>query len=1152
MRDLDGRIFLSASDLMRFMGCTHVTTLDLAHIRGTGPEPREDAEDAALLQKQGDAHEAAHPVRLKEAGLDPAHIRGTGPEPREDTEDAALLQKQGDAHEAAHLARLKEAGRTVMEIERGKLGENAEATRAALAAGPDVVFQGAFLSGSWGGWSDFLERVETPSALGPFSYEVADAKLKRRPHPKHVLQLVLYSDLLTEIQGVAPEFAHIELGNVTREKLRLADYSAYARMARERLEAFVADPRPTRPMPCADCGLCRWADHCESVWQVEDSLFNVANISRGQVKKLEAAGVETLEALSKLDHPIRGMAENTQARLVTQARLQHARKTGAPDFELRDPQTGKGFDLLPEPQPGDLFYDIEGDPHYEGGLEYLHGIWFDERFHAFWAHDHDAEKQALADLLAFFRARITEYPTARIYHYAPYEITALKRLTAKYGTGETVLDRLLRERRFVDLFAVVRGGLIGSEPNYSIKSMEVFYDRERDGEVKTAGGSVVAYERWRETKDRKILDEIENYNRVDCISTKELRDWLGGIRPGGPWPTLAPDAGDKESEEDADTQALRSALSVSGLPKARQEMLFNLGLFHKREAKPAQWAVFDSAAKDEDDLIDDLDALAGLEAVGSVESVKLSFARSYTYPPQETKLRGGGKATVPVFDGPPTTVGVEALDRRAREITVKAGPGKAHLLADQLTLHPDWPLNTGVIASALRDAIADQCGARRYTAVDDLLSRAAPRLRSGPKADLLDGADPVAGAIAVVDDMDGTVLPIQGPPGAGKTYVSARAILSLVRKGHRVGVASNSHEAIRNVLMGCLSALEDDDPDIAPEDAELAHKVSGSEDGYPDGFSRITRARSNDDPALGHAHVVGGTAWFFARDENVQAFDWLFVDEAGQVGLANMVAIGRAARNIVLVGDPRQLPQVIQGAHPDPANLSCLDWMLGDRATIQADRGIFLPTSRRMHPDVCGFISEQVYEGRLTSHPGTAHQRVTGSTLPEAGAFWVPVAHEGNAQIAQEEVVAIGNTVGALLGGNWTDKESGARAMRETDIIVVAPYNAQVNALRDALPPGVRVGTVDKFQGQEAPVCLVSMTASSAEETSRGMEFLFSLNRINVAVSRAKGLALVFGAPRLREAKCNTVEQMKLVNTLCALPQLPVLQVGVDRRSDGD
>ena len=374
------------------------------------------------------------------------------------------------------------------------------------------MFQGAFLSGNWGGWSDFLERVEAPSNLGPFSYEVADTKLKRQPHPKHVLQLVLYSDLLAEIQGRAPEFAHVELGTGERATLRLADYAHYARAARQRLEAFVAEPSPTRPVPCSDCALCRWADHCKSVWVAEDSLFNVANIAKGQVKKLEAAGIGTMAELAELDHPIRGMADNTRLRLVTQARLQHARKTGEPAFELRSPEPGKGFDLLPEPQVGDIFYDIEGDPHYEGGLEYLHGLWFDGQFRAFWAHDHMAEAQALSELLAFFRQRLAAYPQARIYHYAAYEITALRRLTTKYGIGEAFLDRLQREGRFVDLFAVVRGGLIGSEPNYSIKSMEAFYDRKREGEVKTAGGSVVAYEHWRETGEQHILDEIEDRN----------------------------------------------------------------------------------------------------------------------------------------------------------------------------------------------------------------------------------------------------------------------------------------------------------------------------------------------------------------------------------------------------------------------------------------------------------------------------------------------------------------------------------------------------------------------------------------------------------------------------------------------------------------
>ncbi|MBU2957819.1 TM0106 family RecB-like putative nuclease [Paracoccus sp. 1_MG-2023] len=1086
MRDLDGRILFSASDLMRFSGCAHATSLDLAHLRGNGPRPC--------------------------AG----------------TDDAALLQGRGDAHEAAHLQRLRKEGRQITEIAQGRLADNAEQTRAALALGAEVVFQGAFLDGNWGGWSDFLERVERPSALGDFSYEVADTKLKRSPHPKHVLQLVLYSDLLARIQGVAPEMAHVELGSGERASLRLTDYAHYARAMRDRLEDFVERPPQTRPVPCADCALCRWADHCQGVWDRTDSLFNVAGITRSQVKRLEAAGIDSMAALATHDDSVRGIAPETFDRLKAQARLQHARKTGAPCHELRAHVPGRGFDLLPRPSQGDLFYDIEGDPHHEGGLEYLHGVLDAGGFQAIWAHDHAAEADALTALLDLFRDRIEADPDAHIYHYAPYEVTALRRLTAKYGRGEAFLDRLLREGRFVDLYSVVRGGLVASEGNYSIKSMERFYGQERAGAVTTAGGSVVAYERWRETGEDAILSEIEDYNRIDCVSTRGLRDWLLSIRPERPWHETGPDASAQEDEDDAETDTLQSMLDRADLTAERRQMLFDLGRFHEREAKPAWWAIFDSLAQEDDALIDGLDTLGGLRATGPAEPVARSVRRSYRFPWQDSKLRAGSKASIPDPEGGIASVTIEDLDRRNRIVTLKIGKARAHLLADRMGLHPDRPISTDVIADAVRDVIADQCGPVAYRAVDDLLARRAPRLTGG--GPILPPGDVVAGTVAAVSRMDETVLPIQGPPGTGKTHISARAIVALVRDGYRVGVASNSHEAIRNVLMGCLKAL--------PEDLQIdiLHKQSG-DDGYPTGCP-VRRTNDNAE-AADSGDIVGGTAFFFARPENIGRFDWLFVDEAGQVGLANMAAMGRAARNIVLVGDPRQLPQVIQGSHPEPANLSCLEWVLGRDATIPPDRGIFLGQTRRMHPAVNGFISAQVYEGRLTAHPDTARQGVPGTALPQTGAWFVPVPHDGNAQSAPEEVAAITAVCADLMAGRWQDRDGTSRPLRASDIIVVAPYNAQVNALREALPEAIRVGTVDKFQGQEAPVCLVSMTASSAEETPRGMEFLFSLNRINVAVSRAKALALIFGAPRLQEARCDTVDQMRLVNTLCALPKVP-------------
>jgi predicted RecB family nuclease len=1086
MRRISGELLLSASDVMRFIGCRHATTLDRAYMDGHGPVPRADREDAELLQKHG------------------------------------------DAHERNYLARLRDAGKKVLEINKGDLAVGAKETQEALQSGDaDVIFQGAFLQDCWGGWSDFLEKVDKPSSLGGFSYEVTDTKLKRTPSPKHVLQLVLYSDLLTTIQGVQPGFAHIQLGDGRRHTIRLKEFSSYARAARKRLQAFVKDPTPTRPIPCSDCGLCRWGDHCADTWRGEDSLFEVANISRVQVTKLENAGIRTMEALASQQLPFPGISSTTAEKLIAQARLQQARKTGEPHYELRPQVQGKGFDLLPKPEPGDLFYDIEGDPHFEGGLEYLHGVWFDSEFKDFWAHGHQAEAQSLAALLQFFRDRLDRYPSARIYHYAPYEITALRRLTQKYGIGEAFLDRLMREGRFVDLYAVVRGALLASEANYSIKSLEVFYGVTRQGEVKTAGGSVVAYEKWRETGEQSILDEIRDYNQVDCESTEKLRDWLVSIRPELPWPNFEPQAADKEETDDAEAEALRSKLMVADLPPDRRDLLFNLAQFHKREAKPAWWAVFDSIGQDDEQLIEDLDALGGLVASGEAYSVARSMARDYRFPDQETKLREGSTATIP-FNNGITNATIMTLDRAAGTVTLKLGKGKAEALTDRLSLHPNTPLDTKVIAAAIRDVIDNQCGSKKYRALDDLLSGVPPRMRDG-RSIMLNGDRGIDGIIDAVAQMEDSVLPIQGPPGTGKTFVTARSILSLVKNGFRVGVSSNSHEAIRNVLMECARAAG------ASKPPRLVHKVSGNgDDGYPHD-SPISRLTSND-INLGDYDVVGGTAFFFARSENAQQFDWLFVDEAGQVGLANMVAMGRAARNLVLVGDPQQLPQVIQGSHPSPLDLSCLEWMLQGHATVPAERGIFLNVTRRMHPEVCSFISEQVYEGRLENDPATERQRVGGTGFPNSGVWWMPVDHEGNTQSAREEAAAIHEACNELLRGIWTEKDGSSRPITGNDIIVVAPYNAQVNVLRSALPDDIRVGTVDKFQGQEAPICIVSMTASSAEDVSRGFDFLFSLNRINVAVSRAKGLALVFGSTRLIEATCNTTEQMRLLNSFSAIP----------------
>lgn len=269
--------------------------------------------------------------------------------------------------------------------------------------------------------------------------------------------------------------------------------------------------------------------------------------------------------------------------------------------------------------------------------------------------------------------------------------------------------------------------------------------------------------------------------------------------------------------------------------------------------------------------------------------------------------------------------------------------------------------------------------------------------------------------------------------------------------------------------------------------------------------------------------------------------DYLFVDEAGQVSVANLVAVAPSARNLILLGDQMQLGQPIQGSHPGESGLSVLDYYLGKHATIPDELGLFLDTSWRMHPEVCRFISAAVYENRLVSEPGTANRVIRNPhgkaclVSRDAGLLFIPVEHVGNVQGSDEEVAMIGRIVAELVQCEHTDKQGRGQGRLDVtrDILFVAPYNLQVRKLRKALPAGARVGSVDKFQGQQAPVVIVSMCASPGEFGSRGLQFVLDQNRLNVAISRAQSLAIIVGDPRLVETACTSIPDMKRLNLYC-------------------
>lgn len=1082
MRRHEERLLLSAGDLVTFLGCRHATALDLRAL----DEP------------------------LEKSAPDPT---------------LSFLQTKGIEHELDYLRDLEDRGYDVLRIpdDRG-LVERIRLTVEAMRAGAPAIYQAALTEKAWHGFADFLVRVDTPSHFGTWSYEAADTKLASHISPRYVAQLSLYSRLLSALQGIAPRHMQVVLGNGVTEILRTDDFSSYMRLAGERLEEFIDDENAcatTAAEPCAQCRLCHWQDRCDEEWERADHLSLVANIRSTQAEKLRAVGVQIVAALAELgpDRRIPGMTPEALSKPRDQARLQVAvRGTDRHEFQLLPLRVGRGFALMPRPSEGDLFFDMEGDPLYPGGLEYLFGVHHGPAdggtFRPFWGHDRDEERQAFEQFIDYVTIHLARYPEAYIYHYNHYEVTAIRRLAMMHGTRESLVDDLLRQKKFVDLFKVVRQSLLISEPRYSLKNVERFYRGKRDGDVASAADSIVAYETWRITKDPQILRDIERYNAIDCRSTAGLRDWLISIRPEGvAWLDPAMVAPDEEAlvlqrQAEAERQQLGEQL-LAGVPQqeiAVRKLIIDLVDFHRREQKPAWWALFDRQGREEDELIEDADCLGGLRLVGEPIPEKRSLVHTYEFPPQETKLTRGDRPVVVHTTEPAGSI--EEFDVRRGVLKLKRSKAKGPLPAD-LSLGPVRPLNDQCLRLAIRrfaDSVARGDG--KFLALERFLRRETPSLkgRAAGFPVLSDGADLIQGTTDAVAAMDDSHLFIQGPPGTGKTYTAGHVIVEMLRRGKKIGVASHSHKAINN-LLAKIEAVANS----AGAQFEGYKKATAGDATTEHAGAMIANAFSNGDIPP-EADLIAGTAWLFADPAFEASRDYLFVDEAGQVSLANLLAMGTAARNIVLVGDQMQLGQPIQGAHPGESGASALDYLLQGAATVPPGRGIFLDVSWRMHPDLGGWVSEAIYEGRLKAHPSTSEQRLVLNgmahpVLRPHGLRFVPVHHHGRSQCSPEEAEMVKEVWTNLMGQRWRDRHGKEHSFTVDDVLVVAPYNVQVNFIKGMLPTGARVGTVDKFQGQEAAVVLVSMTTSSGEDLPRDIEFLFSRNRLNVAVSRTMPFA---------------------------------------------
>ena len=1076
----DDRLVLSATDVTRHVGCAHATTLELDVVRGLRDRPT--GEDAGF----------------------------------------ALVSALGMSHEQAFRDRLVSEGRSVVEIEQvGSLRARELATVEAMRSGADVIYQATLFDGAWLGHADFLIRAPRPSAFGDWAYDVADTKLARHLSVTALLQMSGYAERLAQLQGAPVERLTVVAGDGTPHAFRPVDVAAYARRVRGGLVGFLAAPPVTEPVPTAACARCRWLDHCTAEWEAKDDLSLVAGLRGDHRQALIDAGIGTVAALAAADPTdLAGvLSSRVRARLQGQAAIQVSeRESGVAAYRLLPPEVGRGLQRLPEPDDGDVYLDFEGDPFAEGGAgrEYLAGIWTrDGQFLDWWAHSAAEEATLTKELLEWLVARWEEHPGMHVYHYAAYEVTALKRMTMQHSRGVSELDQLLRGERFVDLYQVVRQGMLLSKSSYSIKKVEDFYWGEQrtadEGEVADGMASVVEYERWLADGrvDQGVLDAIRRYNREDVRSTHALHEWLEERRAELGQGRVLERYVAKPMPEVKDTEAMQAEQALADrLVAADQELLAGLVGWHRREDKQAWWDYFRTASMSDEELVEDGKAIGGVGAPEAVGTIKRSTVWRYPFPPQDLKV----KVDQDVDDARThTRVGkVVAVDAEAGwvEVTLKTGTDPAH---------PEGLVQKEVVPSEAQQGALMRLGEAALAGEDSLGLR------------LLAGVTPVipealAGESAgelmrrVGMQLRGEVLAVQGPPGAGKSYNAAELIRQLLDAGLRVGVTAPSHRVIRDLM-----------DKVGRPGVRRGRKVAAED-------AAVQVALSN--PALEAAvaegaRFIGGTAWLWAREELAGAVDVLVVDEAGQFSLANAAAVAQAAESLVLLGDPQQLRSPSLDTHPYGAEVSALEHLV-DGETIDPSRGIFLDRTWRMHPEITSFVSELSYEGRLEAQGLTAAQRVTApGLLTGSGLRWVPVEHTGNAVSSVEEARVVRDLVDDLLAGTWVD-ECGRRVpIRPQDVLVVAPYNAHVLELRDHLPQDVQVGTVDKFQGHEGAVVIYAMGSSSAADAPRGVGFLYDIHRLNVAISRARALAVVVASPALLEAPVGTPGQLRAVNALC-------------------
>ena len=1090
----------------------------------------------------------------------------------EEPEDATLKRaaELGDVHEQNVLARyIDELGdasvhriEKVSSVDAEALAAAIDETVAALRSDALVVFQAAFSTDEFVGFADFLRKDDDGR------WRVQDSKLARKARVTALMQLAAYVDQLDRL-GI-PRSAEVDLilGDGTLSTHQVDDLLPLFQVRRARLRALIADRRIAdgaagAPLAWGDdrgdlqivaCGRCAT---CEEQVLAHRDLLMVARMRPVQRARLRASGIETIDALAEASGPPAGMNIDTFETLRDQARLQlRADAEGRPTYDVH---YAPAIHTLPLPSHGDIFFDFEGDPLYtepaadgEGhwGIDYLFG-WVDnaDQYSALWAHTFADEKRALETFLDFVNARRTAHPGMHIYHYAPYETSHLVAMAARHGVREGEVDRLLREGVFVDLYPLVlRTVRVGSR-SYSIKKLEPLYMGEdvRTSDVQKGDDSIVQYVAARELAAAgeqagadAVLADLADYNRYDCVSTRRLRNWLIDIaRKEGVTPA-PPDEADEVIYEPSPRSVALLADAERAVEAGGDGLVHRLAAaaidYFPREAK-SFWVSHFQRLREPVTMWDGTRDVVRVDRPSSTVRRDWSIGEGRRVMSRDVEIRGEvspgttlGAGSQPfALYGVPAPFDTEVPSRAVHvphTVTVAEVLDDGYLITESAVQGQTWdelPLALTPAAPprvvSLQGAIDEWADAVHAAAPEfpddaatDILRRIPPRTLSGKPLPAA-GDDTVGAIVSAVLDLDRSYLAVQGPPGTGKTYTGSRVISRLVNEyGFKVGVVAQSHAIIETLLERVVAdGVAPVQVAKAPKDPDATHSYTAIP---KPGMAAFLAEHASE------GAVVGGTAWDFSNTQRVDrdGLDLLVIDEAGQFSLASTIAVAAGAKRLLLLGDPQQLPQVSQGAHPEPVDASALGWVMDGDPVVRPEYGYFLARSWRMHPFVAAPVSTLAYAGQLASAPGTELRAVQGI---EPGLHVIPLRHRGNSTQSPEEAAEVVRLVRDLVGRSFTDNDESrsTRPLVPADIIVVTPYNAQRQLVLDALATAgyhdVPVGTVDNFQGKEAVVSITSLAASSGRDAPRGPEFLLLQNRLNVAISRAQVVAYLIHSPAL-------------------------------------